>query len=189
MLDPYIYISIIIFQSSYSPILIRADDIGELAQAQITNAWSPKFTCELLQKRTLFVPGYSGRLLMWYLYDPKTAADDFNADIDTDPYCLKTLRPELCDTLKEFKARGCVGDPKGVPEFRMISIDPVALTSMRQSPDGPLVPFLVDATTAILFEGEVHLGVDLTVPDRYDYHTYFSEVNIGQVILCENYDL
>lgn len=171
-------------QIKYIPTPVRVDEIAELANAQRVNPWPSKYFCELVQNRGVFVAGYSGRILFWYLHEPTDESTALQQAISSGCSQPET-EPILCDDIKDWQSGGCNAEPLGKTGFRMIAIDSSRLKPIKRSTDGPLVPFLVDSNTAVLYEVIVPTPED----DPNNTLTYFRDVHLGQTILCLDYEL
>lgn len=171
-------------QIKYRPTAARVDEIVELANAQRVNPWVTKYFCELVQNRGVFVAGYSGRILFWYLHEPMDESSALQQALSSG--CTQPEKePILCDDIQDWQSRGCTAEPLGKPRFRLVAIDASRIKPVKRNTDGPLVPFLVDSNTAILYEGIVPAPED----DPNNTLTYFRDVHLGQMIMCLDYEL
>lgn len=155
------------------------EKIPELINAQRVNPWPIKYFCEILQKKSIFAAGFSGRILMWFIEDPEKVMQAIQTGISTG--CPNAdAEPELCEEIQLWQQKGCSVVKSGAIEFGFIAIDPRQLALRQDSCDGPLVPFLVDANTAVLYEAVI---------EGTENYAYFDETFVGRQIFCRNYEL
>lgn len=168
-----------IVQSQYTINVFEVEHITELINTQRVSPWPMKYYCDLLQMYSIFVAGFSGRIILWFVYDPDLEAKSVQTEIGGGCHDEKA-EPELCDDIKRWNQKGCTVEKSGTIAFALVAIDPRQLSLRQDSCDGALVPFLVDANTAILYEA--------IVPGDQHY-AYFDETYVGRQIFCMDYEL
>jgi len=148
-----------------------------------------------------YTVSYQGKLLMWYLFDLEELTrlqheitKMGSCEDEQRKYCESTGHKTWCDRHKRIFIDTCTklktlikyedehgGKPRPYPRgphFRMISIEPSELIAVEKPSAGPLVPFFVDAENCLLFEG--------ILPGQESKYQYFSQVNLGQKVVCKN---
>jgi hypothetical protein len=183
-------------QVHYGPTVVDTKTIREIWEAGGIKGsyWTPPYADEVLDNAH-YVVGYSGKILMWYLFEETQLRnyqiklkDVFNdpKDCETklfDPplseeeikkyHFMHTHLQQSCNQLVVHKEDSWRKDPEHTirgPFFRMLAINPHSLSPEEVPSDGPLVPLLIDATTVMLMEAEL--------PGIEEEHVYFNSINV-----------
>ncbi|CAL8116875.1 unnamed protein product [Orchesella dallaii] len=176
---------------SYSPIAVDYTTIPEFDQIMVINVWPVSYRKHIVWSGH-FIAGYSGKIMLWYLYNEinlvplqQEAIGKYSSISD----CLLLPTPiecQICNRLLEYKERFCRPVIETAdPQFRMLALDSANLKPRVTAQHGPLVPFMIDGDKGLLFEADVPSTIPGYFPDR----NYMHPINTGNKIFCKSLHL
>jgi len=186
----------------YSLVKIKLEDNVQLNDIfGVTSKYSLDDFNGMIVKKAIFTVGFSGNILMWYIFDneeldiafersyrvcanisPSGAAlsfTDFHGRTG-----LNKKHHSFCK-MQWYNIRSGVKPKFPLPRiasktaaYSMLAFDPLKFEPSRVPTEGPLTPFFIDSTSAILYEGELPTQTNEAEVD------YIGVVNIGEKIQC-----